>query len=113
MVAFVLFSEQTIRFTRFLMFLSLFTPMDDALCSVLRTSHRGGRFCKKVLWGLADLTFACIFGGAGRFLWVSSRYGWWQEITLGISPVGHQNFIPRFLGVNKNEFRHPVRSLDT
>ena len=27
--------------------------------------------------------------------------------------VGHQNFIPRFLGVNKNEFRHPVRSLDT
>jgi len=28
-------------------------------------------------------------------------------------PVGHQNFIPRFLGVNKNEFRHPVRSLDT
>jgi hypothetical protein len=87
MVAFVLFSEQTIRFTRFLMFLSLFTPMDDALCSVLRTSHRGGRFCKKVLWGLADLTFACIFGGAGRFLWVSSRYGWWQEITLGISPL--------------------------
>jgi hypothetical protein len=44
---------------------------------------------------------------------LSSLYSFWVTQNAGLTPVGHQSFIPRFLGVNKNEFRHPVRSLDT
>ena len=36
-----------------------------------------------------------------------------DKVIGGIRVVGHQNFIPTFLGVDKDEFRHPVRSLDT
>jgi hypothetical protein len=47
------------------------------------------------------------------FAYVRALFVSRHKLALEAVALRHQNFIPRFLGVNKNEFRHPVRSLDT